>query len=103
MGHGLTNFKETDNVFRRAYLYRLAFSALFTGVWYQFSKSARLFNSPSVLTKSLPFAFLLGFYYSKGFALNLSAAEVACDNASTQRHDRYLDYKSELRNKKLID
>jgi hypothetical protein len=103
MGHGLTNFKETDNMFKKTFIYRLVFSGLFTGVWYQFSKSARLFKSPTILTKSLPIAFLLGLYYSKGFALNLSAAEIACDNASTERHDRYLNYKSELRNKKIID
>ena len=103
MGHGLTIFKETDHSFKKAYIYRILFSAAFTGAWYGFAKTARLFANPSVLGKSLPFVFALGLYYSKGFALQLSAAEVACDHAAHERKERYLDYKNELRNKKLID
>jgi hypothetical protein len=103
MGQGLVEFKENDHSFKKAFFYRLAFTTLFTGAWYQFSKSARLFNSSSMVTKSLPIAFLLGYYFSKGIALHISAAETVCDNATIAKKHRYIDYKNELRNKKLID
>jgi CCR4-NOT transcriptional regulation complex NOT5 subunit len=103
MGHGLYEYKETDNVFKMVFPYQLAISGLFTLAFYQFAKSARLFNSPTVLRNSLPISFLVGLYYSKGFALQYLAAQKACERNSWERHDRYLNYRNELRNKKLID
>ena len=103
MGHGLIEFKENDHAFKKAYLYRLGFSGLFVGSWYQFAKTARLFDSSKVLTKSLPIAFLIGYFYSKGIAQHISAAEAAGEHAQEERKDRYLDYRNELRHKKIID
>ncbi len=99
----LNVYKSNDRVFNNVFLYQGFFSLLATGVWYTITSKFRIIRCKKMLKMSLPIAFFFFNYPCRGIAQQYVASRANTDREMHVRKDNYMDYKIELRNKKIID
>ena len=99
---GLKEYNYDNRIFQTSILYQLLFSTISTGIWYYTCQNYRVFSNKSNLFRSLPLAFLGGLYFTKGFSNQLVAMEKNSIMEGEERLENYYRYKTELRNKNII-
>jgi hypothetical protein len=99
----LSVYNQTDRVFNTAFLYQGMLSFLTTGAWYAFASKYRILPCNRMLKASIPIVFLLSNFPARGLSQQIVAARVNTVRDEHRRLDNYLDYKIELRNKKIIE
>ncbi len=99
----LTVYNQTDRVFNSTFFYQGILCLLTTGAWYTFASKYKILPCNRMLKASIPIALLLSTFPARGLAQQIVAARANTVIDEHRRLDNYLDYKIELRNKKIIE
>ncbi len=103
MVSGLAVYKPSDRIFNCAFVYQGVLSGLATGAWYAFASKYKIICCQRMLNRSITVAFLLSLLFMRGPAQQIVAYSANVDKEEQRKNDNYLDYRIELRNKKIIE
>lgn len=100
MGKGLMEFKENDSRFQSAFIYRFILASSLTGAWSIAAGKNRLISSPVLFKASLPLAFVVSFYYTKGIVYHLIGMNEANRIMRENRKENLLSYNAAVNSHK---
>jgi hypothetical protein len=96
MGKGFQVYQENDPVFEQTILYRFIFASILTGSYYLVARRYNFFHSSSWLNRSVPFAFMLNFYWAKGLSQHFVAKRESYITYFDKRRDNLITYQAQI-------